>query len=165
MPTALGNLTRRIGAYVTRATVRVSSVDNEDIGDNSRKQFWKLVDGVSQNRKMCYRKGYIKPLITSDLAQPQIKSLKSVEPSADLSSKAKQLISAAAKRTNLNYVNAISSRKSDEVSWRVDRLLRRLRPRYSKQAYAHLATGVSALDRKELIKWMLNAETRLSQIT
>ena len=135
MRTALGNLTGRIGACVSCARVRVSSVDNEDIGDNSRKEFWKLVDGVSQKRKMCYEKGYIKPL------------------------------NAAAKRTNLNYVNAISSRKSDEVSWRVDRLLRRLRPRYSKQAFAHLVTGVSALDRKELIEWMLNAETRLSQIT
>ena len=64
--------------------------------------------------------------------------------------------------TNANYVNAIDRRRTDELAWRVDRVLKRLRPRYSASDYGELAAGVAAMEEQELRGWLRKLEARLN---
>ena len=63
--------------------------------------------------------------------------------------------------SNANYVNAIDRRRVDELAWRVDRVLRKLRPMYSRKDYGELAAGVAAMQDEELRGWLSKLEARL----
>lgn len=63
--------------------------------------------------------------------------------------------------SNANYVNAIDRRRVDELAWRVDRVLRKLRPMYSATDYGELAAGVAAMQDEELRGWLSKLEARL----
>ena len=134
------------------------------VGDNSRKWFWDMLDDLAKQSKKCYEPCIYRQQKLAAISAPKI-SLKKTPPvantgmyisAADIS----KHISAAVRYSNSNYVNAIDRRRTDELAWRVDRVLRKLRPRYSATGYGELAAGVAAMDEQELRGWLRKLETR-----
>ena len=125
--------------------------------DNSAKEFWRRVDEVLNGRKICYEPCIYRQQNSAASSAPQ-SSLKKSKQVADIG----RHISAAVRYSNANYVNAIDRRRTDELAWRVDRVLKRLRPRYSASDYGELAAGVAAMEEQELRGWLRRLEARLN---
>jgi len=127
------------------------------VGDNSRKEFWRLVDQVLEAQKKCYEPCIYRQQISASRSAPQSYLNKSKQV-ADIG----RHISAVSRYSNANYVNAIDRRKTDELAWRVDRVLRKLRPQYSATGYGELAAGVAVMNEQELRGWLTKVEARLN---
>ena len=124
--------------------------------DKSKKEFWRLVDEVLEGQKKCYEPCIYRQQISASSSAPQ-SSLKKSRQVADIG----RHISAVVRYSNANYVNAIDRRRVDELAWRVDRVLRKLRPMYSRKDYGELAAGVAAMEDEELRGWLSKLEARL----
>ena len=125
--------------------------------DKSRKEFWRLVDQVLEGQKICYEPCIYRQQNLASSSAPQ-SSLKKSRQVADIG----RHISAVVRYSNSNYVNAIDRRRVDELAWRVDRVLRKLRPMYSATDYGELAAGVAAMEEQELRGWLSKLEARLN---
>ena len=125
--------------------------------DKSRKEFWRLVDQVLEGRKICYGECIYRQQNLAASSAPQ-SSLKKSRQVADIG----RHISAVVRYSNANYVNSIDRRRVDELAWRVDRVLRKLRPMYSRKDYGELAAGVAAMEEQELRGWLSKLEARLN---
>lgn len=70
----------------------------------------------------------------------------------------KQLIRKTTKHLNPNYRRAIDRRQIDEPSWRLDRIMRKIRPGYSVDGYKRLMTAVWRLSDFERKLWIRQME-------
>ena len=52
------------------------------------------------------------------------------------------IVSKTTKNFNVNYRNAKERRRTDDMQFRLDRILRKIRPRYSEQNYMELLRGL-----------------------
>ena len=80
------------------------------------------------------------------------------EPRKDFSKEINKLVSKAAKFTSYNYVNAINQRKRDDQQFRLNRLLRKMRPHYSEDGYMDVVRAIQKASHFERLDFILKME-------
>lgn len=108
----------------------------------------------------------------TDKDKPQLASLDYTETSKssdqdcqqDRSSEIRDMLSTITKKTNQNYVTAVSKAKNDPLLFRKDRALRQLRPTMSADRFADTLKAISKMDHTQVLDWVIEAERHLERI-
>ena len=82
----------------------------------------------------------------------------------DRSSEIRDMLSTITKRTNQNYVTAVSKAKNDPLLFRKDRALRQLRPTMSADRFTDTLKAISKMDHTQVLDWVIEAERHLERI-
>ncbi len=107
----------------------------------------------------------------TDKDNPQLASLDYTETSKssdqdcqqDRSSEIRDMLSTITKRTNQNYVTAVSKAKNDPLLFRKDRALRQLRPTMSADRFADTLKAIAKMDATQVLDWIIEAERHLER--
>jgi len=81
----------------------------------------------------------------------------------DRSSEIRDMLSTITKRTNQNYVTAVSKAKTDPLLFRKDRALRQLRPTMSADRFTDTLKAISKMDHTQVLDWVIEAERHLER--
>ena len=108
----------------------------------------------------------------TDKDKPQLASLDYTESSnssdldcqQDRSSEIRDMLSTITKRTNQNYVTAVSKAKNDPLLFRKDRALRQLRATMSADRFTDTLKAISKMDHTQVLDWVIEAERHLERI-
>ena len=104
--------------------------------------------------------------------KPQLASLDYTESSnssdqpcqQDRSSEIRDMLNTITKRTNQNYVTAVSKAKNDPLLFRKDRALRQLRPTMSADRFTDTLKAISKMDHTQVLDWVIDTERHLERI-
>ena len=107
----------------------------------------------------------------TDKDKPQLASLDYTETSKssdqdcqqDRSSEIRDMLNTITKRTNQNYVTAVSKAKNDPLLFRKDRALRQLRPTMSADRFADTLKAIARMDATQVLDWIIEAERHLER--
>ena len=107
----------------------------------------------------------------TDKDKPQLASLDYTETSKssdqdcqqDRSNEIRDMLNTITKRTNQNYVTAVSKAKNDPLLFRKDRALRQLRPTMSADRFADTLKAISKMDATQVLDWIIEAERHLER--
>ena len=107
----------------------------------------------------------------TDKDKPQLASLDYTETSKssdqhcqqDRSSEIRDMLNTITKRTNQNYVTAVSKAKNDPLLFRKDRALRQLRPTMSSDRFADTLKAIAKMDATQVLDWIIEAERHLER--
>ena len=75
----------------------------------------------------------------------------------------KSIVSKTTKNFNVNYRNAKERRRTDEMQFRLDRILRKIRPRYSEQNYMELLRGLQDASYYQKYDFIIEMEKTLAE--
>tara|TARA_X000001316_G_C912435_1_gene27460 strand:+ start:463 stop:876 length:414 start_codon:yes stop_codon:yes gene_type:complete len=73
------------------------------------------------------------------------------------------IVSKTTKNFNVNYRNAKERRRTDDMQFRLDRILRKIRPRYSEQNYMELLRGLQEASYYQKYDFIIEMEKTLAQ--
>ena len=73
------------------------------------------------------------------------------------------IVSKTTKNFNVNYRNAKERRRTDDMQFRLDRILRKIRPRYSEQNYMQLLRNLQEASFYEKYDFIIEMEKTLAQ--
>lgn len=104
--------------------------------------------------------------------KPQLASLDYTESSnssdqpcqQDRSSEIRDMLNTITKKTNQNYVTAVSKAKNDPLLFRKDRALRQLRPTMSADRFTDTLKAISKMDHTQVLDWVIDTERHLERI-
>ena len=82
----------------------------------------------------------------------------------DRSYEIRDMLSTITKRTNQNYVTAVSKAKTDPLLFRKDRALRQLRATMSADRFTDTLKAISKMDHTQVLDWVIEAERHLERI-
>ena len=82
----------------------------------------------------------------------------------DRSNEIRDMLRTITKKTNQNYVAAVSKAKNDPLLFRKDRALRQLRPTMSADRFTDTLKAISKMDHTQLLDWVIEAERHLERI-
>ena len=107
----------------------------------------------------------------TDKDKPQLASLDYTETSKssdqdcqqDRSNEIRDMLNTITKRTNQNYVTAVSKAKNDPLLFRKDRALRQLRPTMSADRFADTLKAIAKMDATQVLDWVIEAERHLER--
>ena len=107
----------------------------------------------------------------TDKDKPQLASLDYTETSKssdqdcqqDRSNEIRDMLNTITKRTNQNYVTAVSKAKNDPLLFRKDRALRQLRPTMSADRFADTLKAIAKMDATQVLDWIIEAERHLER--
>ena len=107
----------------------------------------------------------------TDKDKPQLASLDDTETSKssdqdcqqDRSSEIRDMLNTITKKTNQNYVTAVSKAKNDPLLFRKDRALRQLRPTMSADRFADTLKAIAKMDATQVLDWIIEAERHLER--
>ena len=107
----------------------------------------------------------------TDKDKPQLASLDDTETSKssdqdcqqDRSSEIRDMLNTITKKTNQNYVTAVSKAKNDPLLFRKDRALRQLRPTMSADRFADTLKAIARMDAAQVLDWIIEAERHLER--
>ena len=107
----------------------------------------------------------------TDKDNPQLASLDDTETSKssdqdcqqDRSNEIRDMLNTITKRTNQNYVTAVSKAKNDPLLFRKDRALRQLRPTMSADRFADTLKAIAKMDATQVLDWVIEAERHLER--
>ena len=107
----------------------------------------------------------------TDKDKPQLASLDYTETSKssdqdcqqDRSNEIRDMLNTITKRTNQNYVTAVSKAKNDPLLFRKDRALRQLRPTMSADRFTDTLKAISKMDATQVLDWIIEAERHLER--
>ena len=107
----------------------------------------------------------------TDKDNPQLASLDDTETSKssdqdcqqDRSSEIRDMLNTITKKTNQNYVTAVSKAKNDPLLFRKDRALRQLRPTMSADRFADTLKAIARMDAAQVLDWIIEAERHLER--
>ena len=108
----------------------------------------------------------------TDKDKPQLASLDYTESSnssdqpcqQDRSSEIRDMLNTITKKTNQNYVTAVSKAKNDPLLFRKDRALRQLRPTMSADRFTDTLKAISKMDHTQVLDWVIDTERHLERI-
>lgn len=108
----------------------------------------------------------------TDKDKPQLASLDYTETSKssdqdcqqDRSSEIRDMLNTITKRTNQNYVTAVSKAKNDPLLFRKDRALRQLRPTMSADRFADTLKAIAKMDAAQVLDWVIETERHLERV-
>lgn len=108
----------------------------------------------------------------TDKDKPQLASLDYTETSKssdqdcqqDRSNEIREMLNTITKRTNQNYVTAVSKAKNDPLLFRKDRALRQLRPTMSADRFADTLKAIARMDATQVLDWVIAAERHLERV-
>lgn len=103
--------------------------------------------------------------------KPQLASLDYTESSKssdqpcqqDRSNEIRSMLNTITKKTNQNYVAAVSKAKNDPLLFRKDRALRQLRPTMSADRFTDTLKAISKMDHTQVLDWVIEAERHLER--
>ena len=103
--------------------------------------------------------------------KPQLASLDYTESSnssdqpcqQDRSSEIRDMLNTITKKTNQNYVTAVSKAKNDPLLFRKDRALRQLRPTMSADRFTDTLKAIARMDATQVLDWVIAAEQHLER--
>ena len=75
----------------------------------------------------------------------------------------KSIVSKTTKNFNVNYRNAKERRRTDDMQFRLDRILRKIRPNYSEQNYMQLLKNLQEASFYEKYDFIIEMEKTLAQ--
>jgi len=75
----------------------------------------------------------------------------------------KSIVSKTTKNFNVNYRNAKERRRTDDMQFRLDRILRKIRPRYSEQNYMQLLRNLQEASFYEKYDFIIEMEKTLAK--
>ena len=75
----------------------------------------------------------------------------------------KSIVSKTTKNFNVNYRNAKERRSTDDMQFRLDRILRKIRPRYSEQNYMELLRGLQEASYYQKYDFIIDMEKTLAK--
>ena len=75
----------------------------------------------------------------------------------------KSIVSKTTKNFNINYRNAKERRRTDDMQFRLDRILRKIRPRYSEQNYMQLLRNLQEASFYEKYDFIIEMEKTLAK--
>ena len=75
----------------------------------------------------------------------------------------KYIVSKTTKNFNVNYRNAKERRRTDDMQFRLDRILRKIRPNYSEQNYMQLLRNLQEASFYEKYDFIIEMEKTLAQ--
>ena len=75
----------------------------------------------------------------------------------------KSIVSKTTKNFNINYRNAKERRRTDDMQFRLDRILRKIRPNYSEQNYMQLLRNLQEASFYEKYDFIIEMEKTLAQ--
>ena len=75
----------------------------------------------------------------------------------------KSIVSKTTKNFNVNYRNAKERRRTDDMQFRLDRILRKLRPNYSEQNYIQLLRNLQEASFYEKYDFIIEMEKTLAK--
>ena len=75
----------------------------------------------------------------------------------------KSIVSKTTKNFNVNYRNAKERRRTDDMQFRLDRILRKIRPNYSEQNYMQLLRNLQEASFYEKYDFIIEMEKTLAQ--
>lgn len=81
----------------------------------------------------------------------------------DRSKEIREMLNTITKRTNQNYVTAVSKAKNDPLLFRKDRALRQLRPTMSADRFADTLKAIAKMDATQVLDWIIEAERHLER--
>lgn len=104
--------------------------------------------------------------------KPQLASLDYTESSKssdqpcqqDRSNEIRSMLNTITKKTNQNYVAAVSKAKNDPLLFRKDRALRQLRPTMSADRFTDTLKAISKMDHTQVLDWVIDTERHLERI-
>ena len=107
----------------------------------------------------------------TDKDKPQLASLDYTETSKssdqdcqqDRSNEIREMLNTITKRTNQNYVTAVSKAKNDPLLFRKDRALRQLRPTMSADRFTDTLKAIAKMDATQVLDWIIEAERHLER--
>ena len=107
----------------------------------------------------------------TDKDNPQLASLDYTESSKssdqhcqqDRSIEIREMLNTITKKTNHNYVTAVSKAKNDPLLFRKDRALRQLRPTLSADRFADTLKAIAKMDATQVLDWVIEAERHLER--
>ena len=107
----------------------------------------------------------------TDKDKPQLASLDDTETSKssdqdcqqDRSSEIRDMLNTITKKTNQNYVTAVSKAKNDPLLFRKDRALRQLRPTMSADRFTDTLKAIARMDATQVLDWVIAAEQHLER--
>ena len=107
----------------------------------------------------------------TDKDKPQLASLDYTETSKssdqdcqqDRSNEIRDMLNTITKRTNQNYVTAVSKAKNDPLLFRKDRALRQLRPTMSADRFTDTLKAIARMDATQVLDWVIEAERHLER--
>ena len=107
----------------------------------------------------------------TDKDKPQLASLDYTEISKssdqdcqqDRSNEIREMLNTITKRTNQNYVTAVSKAKNDPLLFRKDRALRQLRPTMSADRFTDTLKAIARMDATQVLDWVIAAEQHLER--
>ena len=73
------------------------------------------------------------------------------------------IVSKTSKNFNVNYRNAKERRRTDDMQFRLDRILRKIRPNYSEQNYMQLLRNLQEASFYEKYDFIIEMEKTLAQ--
>lgn len=103
--------------------------------------------------------------------KPQLASLDYTESSnssdqpcqQDRSKEIREMLRTITKKTNQNYVTAVSKAKNDPLLFRKDRALRQLRPTMSADRFTDTLKAISKMDHTQVLDWVIEVEQHLER--
>ena len=81
----------------------------------------------------------------------------------DRSNEIRDMLSTITKKTNHNYVTAVSKAKNDPLLFRKDRALRQLRPTMGADRFADTLKAIAKMDHTQVLDWIIEAERHLER--
>ena len=81
----------------------------------------------------------------------------------DRSNEIREMLNTITKRTNQNYVTAVSKAKNDPLLFRKDRALRQLRPTMSADRFTDTLKAIAKMDATQVLDWIIEAERHLER--
>lgn len=75
----------------------------------------------------------------------------------------KNIVSKTTKNFNVNYRNAKERRRTDDMQFRLDRILRKIRPKYSEQNYMDLLRGLQEVSFYQKYEFIIEMEKTLAK--
>tara|TARA_A100001391_G_C5065412_1_gene277029 strand:- start:1781 stop:2203 length:423 start_codon:yes stop_codon:yes gene_type:complete len=75
----------------------------------------------------------------------------------------KSIVSKTTKNFNVNYRNAKERRRTDDMQFRLDRILRKIRPNYSEQNYMQLLRNLQEASFYEKYDFIIEMEKTLAK--
>jgi len=81
----------------------------------------------------------------------------------DRSNEIRDMLNTITKKTNQNYVTAVSKAKNDPLLFRKDRALRQLRPTMSADRFADTLKAIAKMDATQVLDWIIEAERHLER--
>jgi len=75
----------------------------------------------------------------------------------------KNIVNKTTKNFNVNYRNAKERRRTDDMQFRLDRILRKIRPKYSEQNYMDLLRGLQEVSFYQKYEFIIEMEKTLAK--